>query len=192
VTVLLAASDVDLPTLLARLFTDLVAIGVLAYALFLPRHGRRDMAAAFVAFNVGLFAVLTVISSRHIGTGLAFGLFAVLSIIRLRSEPFDNIELGYFFAALVLGLLNGLSGDSEPLAAALSVLVLATLFLIDHPVLHTRIRTRRVTLDGARTDSAAIRAELEARFDVTITDLAITDVDDVRETTDVRLRYEER
>ena len=37
--------------------------------------------------------------------GVGFGLFAVLSIVRLRSEPFSNRELAYFFVALVLALV---------------------------------------------------------------------------------------
>jgi hypothetical protein len=185
----LAATSLDVGSELTRLFVDLVAIVILAYGLFLRRHGRRDLAMACTAFNIGLFAVLSVISSRHIGTGLAFGLFAVLSIIRLRSEPFDNIELGYFFSALVIGLLNGLSGDSELWAVALTVLVLVTIAFIDHPAMHATLRSRQVTLDSVRVDSAELQAEREQRFGIEIADLAITAVDDVRETTEVKIRY---
>jgi hypothetical protein len=32
--------------------------------------------------------------------------------IRLRSEPFSNQEIGYFFIALVLGLINGIDSGN--------------------------------------------------------------------------------
>lgn len=185
------AGTTDYAELSVRLFLDLASIAILAYGLYLRRHGRRDLFMAIVAFNVGLFAVLTVISSRHIPAGLAFGLFAILSLVRLRSEPFDNLELGYFFGALVLALVNGLSHADLGLSAGLDVLVLLALYLVDHRALHADVRTRRVLLDGVYTDPAGLRAELEVRFGVSITDVAITEIDDVRETTSVRMRYVE-
>lgn len=172
-----------------RLFIDLVAIVLLAQVLYLRRHGRRDLFTVFVAFNVGLFAVLSVISSRHINVGLGFGLFAVLSIIRLRSSPFSNLELGYFFSTLVLGLVNGLGETPLALTIALDVLVLATVWVIDHPSLHTNLGRRRVMLDSIETDPLAIRARLADAFGLEITEVSINDVDYVRETTRVTIRF---
>lgn len=189
---LAAKTSVDYTELSARLFADLVAIGILGYALYLRRHGRRDLLMVLTAFNVGLFAVLAVISSRHIPPGLAFGLFAILSLIRLRSEPFDNLELGYFFGSLVLALVNGLSRADYPLSLSLDALVLLTLYLVDHRALHADVRTRRVTLDGVRTDAAKLRSEMEERLGVDVTQVDITEIDDVRETTQLRVRYVNR
>jgi hypothetical protein len=185
----IAANAVDYPEVLVRLFVDLVAISVMCGGLFLRRHHRRDLVTVFAAFNIGLFAVVSVISSRHISVGLGFGLFAVLSIIRLRSEPFDNTELAYFFTALVLALVGGLRKLPVPFAVLLDALPLATLFLVDHPAFHTNVRRRRVRLDAVRADAGPLREELSRRFGVEIVDLAITEVDDVRETTDVTIRY---
>lgn len=186
---LLAAASIDVPDFLVRLFIDLVAIGILAGLLFLRRHRRRDLLVIFAVFNVGVFTALTVITSHKISTGIGFGLFAVLSIIRLRSEPFDNIELSYFFASLVIALVNGFDQKDVGVIVLLNAIVLATVFLIDHRSLHSTIRRRRVTLDRVETDVEAIRADLSARFGVEIVDLAITDVDYVRDTTSVVIRY---
>ena len=83
---------------------NLSAIFVFAIAIYFRRHTRKDLAVVFVFFNIGLFVVVTVIEMTEVAAALGFGLFAILSIIRLRSEPFSNRELGYFFGALVLGL----------------------------------------------------------------------------------------
>src|SRR5512144_2438247 len=97
----------DYPDLLLRLVLDVAALGLLA-ALVVARRPRRGLIMIFATFNVGLFAVLSVISVRHVGPAVGFGLFAMLSIVRLRSEPFSNPELAYFFSALVLALVCGL------------------------------------------------------------------------------------
>lgn len=186
---MIAAAGVDYPDLLLHLFVDLVSVAVLAGWLYLRRHGRRDLVVATVAFNVGLLVVVSVISTRHIGVGLGFGLFAILSIVRLRSEPFDNVELGYFFLALVLGLVNGLRRIDLPLLVALDLLVVLTLYFVDHPAFHTTIRRRRIVLDDVETDADALRVRLAQAMGIEIVELAIVEIDYVRETTRVSVRY---
>lgn len=190
---LAAANAVDYHEVLLHLFLDLVAIGLLTAGIFLRRHLRRDLVTVFVTFNVGLFAVVSVISTRHISVGLGFGLFAVLSIIRLRSEPYDNVELGYFFLALVLALVDGLRLIPLPFAILLDVLVLTAMFVVDHPVLHMRIRRRGVRLDEVHTNVDELRATLTERFGgLEIVEVTITEIDYVRETTDATVRYVDR
>ena len=188
---LLAATTVtvDWGELSLRLLIDAIVALLVVWGLYFRRHERRDLVVVFVAFNIGLFAVVSVISTRHISTGFAFGLFAILSLIRLRSEPFDNVELGYFFSVLVLALVNGVAQSSLPLALVLDALIAVVVYLVDHPSIHAKLGTRRVTLDRVETDEAKLRVELAERFGVDIVELAVTDVDDVRETTDVRIRY---
>src|SRR4051812_48616611 len=121
-----AMSSGDYAQLLLRLFVDGCALGALSL-LVARRRPRRGLFMVYATFNLGLFVVLTVISARHVGPAIGFGLFAMLSIVRLRSEPIGNAELAYFFCALVLALVNGLPVDDEPLIIGLNVLVLLTL-----------------------------------------------------------------
>ena len=87
---------------------DLVAITLLVFAMFVPRHGRRDMVVSFLVVNIAVFAVAAALSVSTVAAGLGLGLFGVLSIIRLRSEELGQHEVAYYFAALALGLLGGL------------------------------------------------------------------------------------
>ena len=183
------AGSIDYAHTFVRLFVDLAVAGILIGALFVPRHARRDLAVVYATFNIALFAVISVISVRHVSVGLGFGLFAVLSIVRLRSEPFDNVELAYFFMSLVLGLINGLERIPLAYTAMLNVLILMTMLLVDHPSLHTTTIRRRVTLDEIYTDPTELRAILEERLGVEIADIQIDKNDYVRETTDVTVRH---
>src|SRR4051794_32928900 len=148
-------SGADYGDLLTRLFVDLCAIGALTLIVS-ARRPRRGLFTIFTAFNVGVFSLLAVISQRHIGPAVGFGLFALLSIVRLRSEPFSNVELSYFFCALVLALINGLRIDEIPFQVMLDVIVIATLFLVDHPALYQRTARRSITLDTIATDPEAL------------------------------------
>jgi len=178
--------------LLSRLAVDLVAIAILAGGLYLRRHARRDVFTVLCCFNVGLFVVLALISERQIGIGVGFGLFAILSIIRLRSEPFSNIDLGYFFLTLVLALVNGIGIDDLGLLATLDAIALIAVFLADNGRLAAPSELRLVFLDGVRTDPDPVRRELEERYAVEIIELSFPQIDEVREITRVEFRCRRR
>jgi hypothetical protein len=138
-----------------------------------------------------VFTVLTVITERTIPAGVGFGLFALLSIIRLRSEPFANVDLGYFFLSLVLAVVNGIGHVDHRLTGFLCVLVIVAVYLIDHPrIQRTTIRVE-VILDSVITNQAALRLELKGRFGSEIVAMTIVEVDYVRETMRVWVTYVE-
>src|SRR3982751_3954767 len=110
-------SSGDYAHLLLRLFIDGCALGFLSL-MVARRRPRRGLFMVYASFNLGLFVVLAVITNKHLGPAIGFGLFAMLSIVRLRSEPFGNADLAYFFCALVLALANGLRLDDTALAFA--------------------------------------------------------------------------
>ncbi len=181
-------SQADWANLLLRLFADLVSIGLVSL-MVARRRPRRGLFMVYASFNLGLFAVLTVITHKHLGPAIGFGLFAMLSIVRLRSEPFGNADLAYFFCALVLALANGLRLKDESLAIALDGVVLIGLFLVDHPSLYRRTARQRVTLDEVVTGDVALRAVLERRLGVEVVDVSVEETDYVREVTRVSVRY---
>lgn len=178
----------DWANLLLRLFADLVAIGLLSL-MVARRRPRRGLFMVYASFNLGLFAVLTVITHEHLGAAVGFGLFAMLSVVRLRSEPFSNADLAYFFCALVLALVNGLRLDDPMLSVSLDGLVLLGLYLVDHPTLYRRTARQRVTLDEVVTGDAALHAAIERRLGVEVVDVTVEETDYVREVTRVSVRY---
>jgi len=67
---------------------DIVAVILLVFGLYFPRHRRRDLVAAYLGVNVGVMAVASSLGTSGgagAGLGLGLALFGVLSIIRLRS-----------------------------------------------------------------------------------------------------------
>ncbi|MEV4136405.1 DUF4956 domain-containing protein [Dactylosporangium sp. NPDC049742] len=117
------------------------------------------------------------------------GLFGVLSIIRLRSNEIAQHEIAYYFAALALGLLAGLSPAVGWLTAGLMALVIGGLFVADHPRLFGRYRQQTMQLDRAHTDETALRAHLEGRLGGRVVNLTVRHVDLVNDTTLVEVRY---
>ena len=174
----------------ASICIDIVALAVLVGALYIPRHGRRDLVAAYIGVNVGVLAVTLLLSNAQgLGAGLGLGLFGVLSIIRLRSTALAQGEVAYFFAALALGLIGGMA-TSLGLTSILMALVLAALFVGDNPRLMRRNRNQVVTLDRAISDEAELAGRLGELLNAKVLNLDVQRLDLVNDTTVVDVRYQ--
>lgn len=171
---------------------DLIAVALLVFALYFPRHKKREMIVAYLVANVGVVAVANALSTSAIAAGLGLGLFGILSIIRLRSSELDQPEIAYYFASLALGLLAGISVSPTWLSPTMMVVVLVALFVGDHPTLFASYRSQRVTLDRAYSSEAALTEVLEEMLGAKVHRVKVRDVDLVRDTTTVEVRYQLR
>lgn len=174
---------------LIAIAADLVAVGLLTFGLYFPRHRRRDLVAAFLVVNAGVLAVSLVLGATGATVGLGLGLFGVLSIIRLRSREIEQHEVAYYFAALALGLICGLGTASPWTAVPLMALVLVAVAVGDHPGLFRRYRQQRVRLEQAITDEQALRAHLEGLLGAQVHGVKVEELDLVNDTTVVDVRY---
>jgi hypothetical protein len=168
---------------------DMAAIFLLAFALYFRRHRRADLLLAYIALNIGIFVAISLLSTAKLDIALGFGLFAILSIIRLRSSAVTQQEVAYYFVALVLGLVNGLNLDDRRLVVLINVLLLLTMLVVDSRLLRERARRMDVTLDVVHDNDAALVAELERRLGGRVMHHEVNDVNYVRNTMVVDVRY---
>ncbi|MFI6734152.1 DUF4956 domain-containing protein [Nonomuraea sp. NPDC050451] len=173
----------------AGLVMDLASIVVLAYGLYYRRHHRRDLLFAYVALNVGIFAVVSLLLVQRVDVAVGFGLFGVLSIIRLRSSEITQQEIAYYFIAIVLGLVNGIAGAWTLTALLLDGVLLAVMYVADHPSLLGRTRHQVITLDVVHSDPDLLRVDLESRLRAHVLHYVVTQIDYVRDITVVDVRY---
>lgn len=171
------------------LVADIAAIAVLGFGIYFPRYRRQDLLLGYTVLNLGVLAIMVALAEAEVGFAVGFGLFGVLSIVRLRSSELEHQEIAYYFAALVLGLVNGAGLDPVWLAVAANVTILAALYIVDHPRVHPRYRNQVMTLDRAFTDESTLRGFLEEILGATISHLVVKRVDLVNDTTVVDVRF---
>jgi hypothetical protein len=185
-----------LGSFLVHFLANLVALAIIAYAIYFRRHSRRDLLMTYTTINIGLFLVMTVISMHDTGIGVGFGLFAILSIIRIRSEEFSNTELSYVFSVLAIALINAF-GVNQTVPGSFDVVFLLLMnaiailvvYIMDHPRLLRTVGRQQITLDTIHINDQDLRADLERRLNVRVLDYAIAHVDYVREITVLNVRY---
>ena len=171
--------------LIRELALNLVSIFLLVYVIYFRRHRRWDQVVGYVAFNISLFTVSAALgSSGPLNVGVGFGLFAVLSVVRLRSDESGQIEIGFTMVALVLGLMTGLPGMEFGIKVLFAALLVVAMFLVDMSAIGRRYRYSRVKveLDRIIHDEEALNAHLRSTFGKAVKSVSIRSVDMVRDT----------
>ncbi|MDN5906137.1 MAG: DUF4956 domain-containing protein [Arthrobacter sp.] len=173
------------------LLANILGTAVLVYVVYFRRHHRRDLALAYVALSMGIFAVTLLLTTSDAGMGLGLGLFGILSIIRLRSNTLTQEEVAYYFVSLAIGLVNGLHPDPAWLAPTITAALLVVMFAADHPRFAATTTRQVVTMDTAYPRRAEMDATLEQLLGARILRTVVLELDMVRDTTVVDVRFRE-
>ncbi|MEV7386546.1 DUF4956 domain-containing protein [Streptomyces sp. NPDC091215] len=176
--------------LMTRGGLDVIALLVLVGWLYRRRPSVPAMPLVLAALNIGLFAAMTTISAGKFPAGVGFGLFGILSLVRLRSAAFTLRDVAYTFVTLVIALCTGLPHRQTWLVVALDAVVLVAVLVVDDPTSYEPpTRTVKLTLDRVYPDPSVIAADVAFRFGQAPLSVAVDEVDYVRETTRVSARY---
>lgn len=182
-------------TAIALYAANVIAIALLVFGLYLPRHHRRDMALAFLGVNIGVLALSATLVSAMASTataatatGIGIGLFGVLSIIRLRSNEIPHSDVAYYVASLALALLAGLGSSTSPIPYGFMLAILLVFVVADHPGFTARHENLNLTLDRAIIDPAELVNHLEQRLAVSVTKLRVRKLDLANDLTDVEIQ----
>jgi hypothetical protein len=90
--------------------------------------------------NIAVFLVCFMLASIKLKIGFAFGLFAVFSIIRYRTEPIPIRQMTYMFMAIIVAVLNALADDGISYGELViaNMVILVTIFILEKNLLHSR------------------------------------------------------
>ena len=99
------AFDLDF---LLRLVINLITVMVLI-RLYYRVSSHRDNAAAFMLFGVVVFFVTKFLHTAEVSMGFAFGLFAVFSMLRYRTQAIGIKEMTWLFLVIGVALLTAIA-----------------------------------------------------------------------------------
>lgn len=123
--------EIDYIDFARDLIIDLVSMYVFVFLLYYRRHGDRDMAVTLGLFNLFLFTIVITMTLTEFNLAAGFALFALLSIISLRSVNIAKVEVGYLFGALTLGLVNGISLHDYLMLALCNLTIIGGAWVLD-------------------------------------------------------------
>ena len=120
-----------LPELFARLLGDLLAVCVLVRLIYYRIYRKTDLFLTFFTFNLIIFLITYLLNQVQMSIGAAFGLFAVFSMLRYRTEGLSAKDMTYLFVVIAMGLISVVSNGSWVQVALLNGLILLVVYLLE-------------------------------------------------------------
>ncbi len=179
-------------------FFNLLVVFVIVRFIYYPSTHNKSYVFTFIAFNTIIFFVLSFLSAIEIGVGVGFGLFAIFSILRYRTDPLPIREMTYLFIIAALPVMNSaaVNGTIWPQLMAANIAILIIMYLLEKEwgfkyeaskqIIYERIELIR----PERRDE--LQADLEERTGLKIKRIAIGKVDFLRDVVNIKVFYEDR
>jgi hypothetical protein len=124
--------DTIIEILLSFGFNFLVTIAIVR-GIYYPKTKDKDYIFTFLAFNTIIFFVLRLLSSIDLSVGFGFGLFAIFSVLRYRTNPIPIREMTYLFVIIAMPVMNSIlineNGFEQLLLA--NLLIILVLYAIE-------------------------------------------------------------
>lgn len=156
---------------------NLLTILIFAWVIYYRRHHDHKMLFLLLGFNLFLFPIFLLSSSLSAGFG--FTIFALLALVRLRSDTFSKAEVAYLLGAVALTFINAMLPARVEIIS--SIIVVLTAYLGDHPrIWRDAYQTARLSYRTKDTSLMLNQGELRERiadeFQVEVNEIEIDQV----------------
>lgn len=105
-----------------RLLINTVSILLLVRCYYAYSRHRAN-ASSFMLFGIGVFLVTSLLHTADVSMGFAFGLFAVFSMLRYRTESISIKEMTYLFLVISIALLSSVGTMQHAELAVINLFV---------------------------------------------------------------------
>lgn len=180
-------------TLLLRLAIDLVSVVLLIGGIYFRIYRKTDLFLTFFVFNIVIFLITYLLNQVQLSIGAAFGLFAVFSMLRYRTEGLSAKDMTYLFVVIALGLIGAVHRGSELQLSVLNGLLLVVVFLLESNYLFRREWSKTVLYDRLDLMAPALRddllADLRARTGLPVHRTEIQELDLLKDMARITIYY---
>jgi len=90
---------------LYRFLIDIISVFILVRFVYYKVYKRSDLFFTFFIFNIVIFLICFLLNKVELSMGAAFGLFAVFSMLRYRTEDISIKDMSYLFLVIAIGLI---------------------------------------------------------------------------------------
>ena len=181
--------------LIASLFIDLVMTCIIVLGIYLPSERDKGYVLTFFTFNISIFLVATLFNQADLSIEFGFGLFAIFSILRYRSEPLPVRELTYLFILMALPVINVIMMSEELYieVAIANITILAVFFIIEKALGFQYEARKTVTYEKIELIKPehydTLLMDLRERTGLPITRCEVGKVDFLHDVADIKIYY---
>jgi hypothetical protein len=137
----------DFLAIMWRFAINLVSLFILVRLIYFKFSGKEKFLFGFFLMGILTFFITSVLNSVFIQMAGAFGLFAVLGIMRMRTSNFSIKDMSYIFATLGLSVINAIKIVKFPILGMfiINALILLSVYLLE--LYTSKLKTETFSID---------------------------------------------
>ncbi len=177
----------------SRFSINLLSLVVLCYLCYFRVSKNSTVAGSFILFGVGVFIITNLLHGVDMSMEFAFGLFAVFTMLRYRTESISIKEMTYLFLVTAIALLTSVGQMNLVDLLMLNGVICLLAFIIDANILRSRYQLQSVCYEKIENITPQNRhkliADLRARTGLQVEQVTIEHIDFLRDTAQLSIRY---
>ena len=177
----------------ANLFVALIIVRFIYY----PVKQNKNYVFTFLAFNTTIFFVMSLLTSIELSVGAGFGLFAIFSVLRYRTNPMPARDMTYLFILIGLPVINAsfMAGAGWNAALIANAAIVGVLYLLErgwgfHYEQSQRITYERIDLIKPENHNL-LMDDLRQRTGLPIKRIELGQIDFLKDSTEIKVFYDD-
>ena len=187
--------DDDFYKMILRFFINLFFLTAIVKYIYHKHNQNKDYFFTFYAIGIVVFFLCFTLKKYELDLGMALGLFAIFGILRYRTVPLDVKEMTYLFVIIGISVMNALSNKKMSyieIVTANSAIVFGLYWLELYWSSNFMLSKKIVyeTIENIHpSNHEKLKKDLEERLGIVIYDFEIGDVNFLRDTAQITIRY---
>jgi len=188
---------IEYASFVAGMVINLIFSLIVVRGIYYPHRRTQDYVFTFMAFSVVVYLIMGLFTSVELSIGAGFGLFALFSVLRYRTDTVPIREMTYLFVIIALPILNSILYDGgQYINLVLSNLMVITVLWILEKKWGFRYEQRKMVryerIDLVRADRRdELIADLRNRTGLPVTKVDVLEMDYLRDSADLMISYDE-
>ena len=171
---------------------NIAAVVLIISLIYYPNYRKMDSVFSYILFNLVIFMLTFVLNQIKMSMGAAFGLFAVFSMLRYRSDGISMKDMTYLFVFIAMGLISAIRLAYWELGILQGILFLI-IFILDGNLFIKREFSKRVEYENLELvkpqNYDKLIEDLKQRTGLNINRVVVLDYDFLKDCANIRVFY---
>lgn len=178
---------------ISRLLINTLSVVILIRFCYYSFSQHRANASSFMLFGMGVFLVTSLLHSADVSMGFAFGLFAVFSMLRYRTESISIKEMTYLFLVIAIALLSAVSTLSTYELSLINLAICSMTYLLETSLILPSLE--EIEIEYEKIDNININRRLKliedikTRTGLNVIQVEILSIDFLRDCTRLKIHF---
>jgi hypothetical protein len=185
-----------------RLLIDMAAVFILIRLIYYPIYKHRELVFTFFIFNLIIFLISFLLNKVDLSMGAAFGLFAVFSMLRYKTEDISIKDMTYLFLSIAIGLVSAVTKIKDTpdfleylFLGGINLVILLITYLLESKLLMKKETVKTIMYEKIELIQADKETELMTdirnRTGINVHRLTIQKIDFVKVAAEIKVYYYE-